>query len=34
MMAGIINLALRTGMSHFETRYGGDPIAFNARDDS
>ncbi len=30
LMAGIINLALRTGMSHFETRYGSDPIAFNA----
>ena len=30
MIVGIINLALRTGMSHFETRYGGGPIAFNA----
>ena len=30
LMVGIINLALRTGMSHFETRYGGEPIAFNA----
>ena len=29
-MVGIINLALRTGMSHFQTRYGGDPIAFEA----
>ena len=29
-MVGIINLALRTGMSHFETRYGGEPIAFGA----
>ncbi len=30
LMVGIINLALRTGMSHFETRYGGEPIAFDA----
>ena len=30
LMVGIINLALRTGMSHFETRYGGDLIAFHA----
>ncbi|MYB48110.1 MAG: hypothetical protein F4X72_02345 [Dehalococcoidia bacterium] len=30
LMAGIINLALRTGMSHFETRYGGDLITFKA----
>ena len=29
-MVGIINLALRTGMSHFETRYGSEPIAFDA----
>ena len=30
LMTGIINLALRTGMSHFETRYGSEPIAFDA----
>ena len=29
-LVGIMNLALRTGMSHFETRYGADPIAFDA----
>ena len=29
-MVGIINLALRTGMSHFETRYGAEPISFDA----
>ena len=30
LVVGIINLALRTGMSHFETRYGGEPIPFDA----
>ena len=30
LMVGIMNLALRTGMSHYETRYGGDPITFDA----
>ena len=30
LMVGIINLALRTGMSHFETRYDCEPIAFDA----
>ena len=30
LMVGIMNLALRTGMSHFETRYGGEPITFDA----
>ena len=30
LMVGIINLALRTGMSHFETRYGAEPITFDA----
>ena len=32
LMVGIINLALRTGMSHFQTRYGSELIAFSARD--
>ena len=30
LMLDIINLALRTGMSHFKTRYEGNLIAFNA----
>ena len=29
-MVGIINLALRTGMSHFETRYSAEPIDYEA----
>ena len=29
-LIGIINLALRTGISHFETRYRSEPIAFDA----
>ena len=30
LMVGIINVALRTGMSHFQTRYGSELIAFSA----
>lgn len=30
LTVGIINLALRTGISHFETRYGAEPIDFKA----
>ncbi len=30
LLLGIINLALRTGISHFETRYRSEPIAFDA----
>ena len=30
MTVGIINLALRTGMSHFDTRYAHGPISFSA----
>lgn len=30
LTVGVIGLALRTGMSHFETRYGGEPLAFDA----
>ena len=30
LVVGIINLALRTGMSHFETRYSAEPLAFDA----
>ena len=29
-MVGIINFALTTGMSHFETRYASEPLHFNA----
>ena len=30
LMVGIVNLALTTGMSHFETRYESEPLTFNA----
>ena len=30
LVVGIINLSLRTGMSHFETRYSAEPLTFDA----